>query len=319
MNISVLGSGRWGSFIAWYCNKIGHDVYLFGRKNSKNFCSLQNDRKNEYLELPKTIQLNSSLQESLSHGEIIIISISAQELRNFSKEISKYPYQNKKFVLCMKGLEGGTGKRLSQVIIEELQEIRSVSIWVGPGHVQDFTSGIPNCMILDSENIEITKEIVRNLSSDFIRFYYGRDLIGNEIGSAAKNVIGIAAGMLDGLGLSSLKGALMARGAREISRLIKALGGLEITAYGLSHLGDYDATLFSPHSQNRRFGELFVKNEHYDKLAEGASTVKALMVLSQQKHVELPICESVHKIVNDGNDPKEVLFNLFLRPLKSEF
>jgi glycerol-3-phosphate dehydrogenase (NAD(P)+) len=219
----------------------------------------------------------------------------------------------------MKGLEEETGKRLTQVVSEEIEKIGSISVWVGPGHVQDFTSQIPNCMILDSENFEITKEIVQNIGSDLIRFYYGRDLIGNEVGAAAKNVIGIAAGMLDGLGVSSLKGALMARGAREISRLIKALGGNELTAYGLSHLGDYDATLFSEHSQNRRFGESYVKNEPYTKLAEGVSTVKALVKLSREHNLEIPICEAVNKIVNEGYDPKEVLLNLFLRPLKSEF
>ena len=95
-------------------------------------------------------------------------------------------------------------------------------------------------MVIGSDDIELTKEIISNLNSDLIRFYYGQDMIGNEIGAAAKNVIGI-----DGLGYSSLKGALMARGTREISRLIKAMGGNELTAYGLTHLGDYEATLFS--------------------------------------------------------------------------
>ena len=104
---------------------------------------------------------------------------------------------------------------------------------------------------------------MESFGSDLIRFYYGQDLIGNEIGAAAKNVVGIAAGMLDGLGLSTLKGALMARGTREIARLIDALGGNELSAYGLCHLGDYEATLFSPYSHNRMFGEQYVKNAPY--------------------------------------------------------
>lgn len=114
------------------------------------------------------------------------------------------------------------------------------------------------------------------------RFYYGQDLIGNEIGAAAKNVVGIAAGMLDGLGLSTLKGALMARGTREIARLIDALGGNELSAYGLCHLGDYEATLFSPYSHNRMFGEKFVKNEPYTDLAEGYYAVDALLRLARR-------------------------------------
>ena len=100
-----------------------------------------------------------------------------------------------------------------------------------------------------------------------IRFYYGQDLIGNEIGAAAKNVIGIAAGMLDGFHLSTLKEALMSRGTREVARLIKAMGGNELSAYGLCHLGDYEATVFSEFSHNRRFGELFVQGKQSDDLS----------------------------------------------------
>ena len=161
--------------------------------------------------------------------------------------------------------------------------------------------------------------LVRSFSSDLIRFYYGTDLIGNEIGAAAKNVVGIAAGMLDGLEYSSLKGALMSRGTREIARLIKAAGGNEISAYGLAHLGDYEATLFSEHSHNRKFGEMYIKGEDYDKLAEGVFTVKALLNMADKYGVELPISDAVNKIINLKKDPKEILSNLFVRSIKREF
>ncbi|WP_289137209.1 NAD(P)H-dependent glycerol-3-phosphate dehydrogenase [uncultured Brevibacillus sp.] len=142
--------------------------------------------------------------------------------------------------------------------------------------------------------------------------------MGNEIGAAAKNVIGIAAGMLDGLGYASLKGALMARGTKEIARLVKAMGGNELTIYGLGHLGDYEATVFSKHSHNRRFGEAFVRKEPFEKLAEGAATVKALLRLSTRYDVDLPICEAVDSVISEGNDPKEQLIKLFMRPMKFE-
>ena len=145
----------------------------------------------------------------------------------------------------MKGLEKTTGKRLSVVVSECLDASNKVAVWLGPGHVQDFYAGIPSCMVIDSEHDDVKKELVDAFSSNLIRFYYGRDLIGNEIGAAAKNVIGIGAGMLDGLGLSTLKGPLMSRGTREIARLIKSEGGSELSAYGLCHLGDYQATVSS--------------------------------------------------------------------------
>ncbi|HFJ9314914.1 NAD(P)H-dependent glycerol-3-phosphate dehydrogenase [Bacillus cereus group sp. BceL035] len=320
LNISVLGCGRWGTFIAWYANKVGHNVMLWGRENSRNYIELNKTRKNDYLELSKDIELSNSLHKTIVFAEIIIISISAQELRSFANRLNLIDeIQGKTFILCMKGLEATSGKRLSQVFSEIVGKNTNMAVWIGPGHVQDFVNDIPNCMVIGSENISITKKIVQEFNSDLIRFYYGQDLIGNEIGAATKNVMGIAAGMLDGLNYSSLKGSLMARGTRELSRLVTAMGGNDLTIYGLSHLGDYEATLFSLHSHNRKFGEAFVLGQKFDKLAEGVSTVKALKELSKQYDVELPISNALYEILFESKDAKDTLEELFLRPVKFEF
>jgi glycerol-3-phosphate dehydrogenase (NAD(P)+) len=320
LNISVLGCGRWGTFIAWYANKVGHNVILWGRESSNNYIKLDETRMNDYLKLPEDIELSNSLRKAVSFAEIIIISISAQELRSFANQLSLInDIQGKTFILCMKGIEATSGKRLSQVFSETVGNNTNIAVWVGPGHVQDFVNNIPNCMVIDSEDIEITKKIVQEFNSDLIRFYYGQDMIGNEIGAATKNVMGIAAGMLDGLNYSSLKGSLMARGTRELSRLVTAMGGNDLTIYGLSHLGDYEATLFSLHSHNRKFGQAFVSGEKFEKLAEGVSTVKALKELSEQYDVELPISNALYDILFENKDAKDTLENLFLRPVKFEF
>ncbi|GAB6550277.1 NAD(P)H-dependent glycerol-3-phosphate dehydrogenase [Bacillus cereus] len=320
MNISVLGCGRWGTFIAWYTNKVGHNVMLWGRENSSNYIELDETRKNDYLKLSEDIELSNSLHKTIEFAEIIIISISAQELRSFANRLNLIDeIQGKTFILCMKGLEATSGKRLSQVFSEIVGKNTDMAVWIGPGHVQDFVNDIPNCMVIGSENISITKKIVQEFNSDLIRFYYGQDLIGNEIGAATKNVMGIAAGMLDGLNYSSLKGSLMARGTRELSRLVTAMGGNDLTIYGLSHLGDYEATLFSLHSHNRKFGEAFVLGQKFDKLAEGVSTVKALKELSKQYDVELPISNALYEILFESKDAKDTLEELFLRPVKFEF
>ncbi|MCI7329992.1 MAG: NAD(P)H-dependent glycerol-3-phosphate dehydrogenase [Selenomonadaceae bacterium] len=318
MKISVLGCGRWGTFHAWYAQHIGHDVMLWGRPESAHMQHLQATRANEYLDLPEEVALTTDLGQALAHGEVIVISISAQQLRGFARQLATHDLTGKRFVLCMKGLEIGTGKRLSMVFDEETGLGSSTAVWVGPGHVQDFLRGIPNCMVIAAKELPLTKELVGIFSSPLIRFYYGEDLLGTEIGAAAKNVIGLAAGMLDGFGYSSLKGALMARGTRELSRLIEQMGGDKMTVYGLSHLGDYEATLFSPHSNNRRFGEDLIKGEPFTKLAEGVYTAEALMDLSEKYRVELPICRTVYEIVHDHRDPKEQLTQLFLRSTKSE-
>ncbi len=321
MNISVLGCGRWGSFIAWYLNKIGHNVLLWGRENSKHINEIKNNRKNEFLEFDKTIILSENLQETVGFSEIIIVSISSQSLRELMGNIKNLNLKtdDKTFVLCMKGIESSTGQRLSEVVQEVMGKNVNIAVWVGPGHVQDFASGIPNCMIIDSVNEDTKHFLIKNFSSPLIRFYYGTDLIGTEIGAAAKNVMGIAAGSLDGMNYKSLKGALMARGTREIARLIKAMGGNEMSAYGLAHLGDYEATLFSLYSNNRKFGECLVTKQPYEKLAEGAKTSHALVKLGNKYSVQLPICSAVSETVLGNISAKESLEKLFLRSIKSEF
>ena len=319
MNISVLGCGRWGSFHSWYANHIGHNVTLWGREGSSNLKQLAETRQNEYLFLPETVVLTNDLEKAVAAADICIISIKAQAFRNFTKQLKTIKtITTKPLLLCMKGLESETGKRLSEIGYEELGKNATLAVWVGPGHVQDFIKGMPNCMVIASENTELTKVLVQTLTSPLIRFYYGHDLLGTEIGAAAKNVIGIAAGMLDGLGCSSLKGALMSRGTHELSKLIAAMGGNNMTVYGLSHLGDYEATLFSPYSNNRRYGEGLIKHEFFEKLAEGFYTAEALINLSNKYGAELPISRTVYEITHNNKDPKEGLEGLFLRSLKDE-
>ncbi len=319
MKVSVLGCGRWGSFISWYLSRAGHEVVLWGREDSPSYKILKETGKNEYVELDKRINLTSSLESALSFSNTIIISISSQSLRAFAKSLLAFGTKDKNFVLCMKGLETSTGKRLTEVMNDVGISKNNVAVWVGPGHIQSFTKGQPNCMVIDSDNKALVKKLADAFRSDLIRFYYGDDLIGSEIGSASKNVIGIAAGMLDGGNYSTLKGPLMARGAREISRLIKAMGGNELSAYGLCHLGDYETTLFSEYSNNRNFGIKFVKGEKFVKLAEGVETTKALKLLGEKYGVDLPITNAVYSILFENKEPMKVFSQLFSRSTRKEF
>lgn len=318
MNISVFGCGRWGSFIGWYLDKVcGAHVLLWGREGSANMAQLLATRHTGVISLEDTVALATDLSDAVDFGQTLVISISAQQLRTFMHQLAAHDLAGKDIVLCMKGLEAGTGKRLSRIVAEYTDV--PVAIWVGPGHVQNFAAGVPGCMVIDSEVAALKNCLVDAFSSPLIRLYYGNDLVGNEIGAAAKNVVGIAAGMLDGYGFASLKGALMARGAREISRLIAAMGGNAMSAYGLAHLGDYEATLFSEYSHNRRFGELFIRGEKFEKLAEGVSTAAAIVALGETYGVDLPICNAVFQALNTEADPRALLSDLFLRDLKKEF
>ncbi len=320
MLISVLGCGRWGSCIAWYLDRIGHEVCSCGLEDAPELQQLLKERHNDYLTFPESITVTSDHKFAVERAEVIVISISSQYLRDYMKTITRFDLDGKIIVLCMKGIEVSTGKRLTQVVGDFVDtEKTPVAVWVGPGHPQDYVKGVPNCMVIDSENEEVKEKLVRSFNSELIRFYLGTDLIGSEIGAAAKNVIGIAAGMLDGSGYTSIKGALMARGTREVARLIQAAGGNELSAYGLCHLGDYEATLFSPWSHNRRYGEEFIKGKRFEKLAEGVMTSKAMCELADKLGVDLPITTAVYRILFENADPKAELSALFTRSIKEEF
>lgn len=327
MKISVLGCGRWGSFIAWYLCNHGHEVCSWGEAGGYSYKILKQTGKNEYVTLDKRIVLTCDLKAAIEHAEVVIVSISSQGLRGFMRRVAEYDIKDKKFVLCMKGIEVATGARLSEILTQSGVDKNKIAVWVGPGHIQAFTQGIPNCMVIDSENETLSRELADGFRSDLIRFYYGSDLIGTEIGAAAKNVMGIVAGVLDGCGYASLKGSLMSRGAREVARLIKAMGGNELSAYGLAHLGDYEATLFSEYSHNRAYGEMLVKGEKFDKLAEGVPTAAAMKALGEKYQVDLPITCAVYEICygepKDGETCRErcekMLSKLFARDPKSEF
>ncbi len=329
MKVSVLGCGRWGSFIAWYqATVLKNSVTSWGPEGDYSYEILKNTGKNEYVTLDKNITLTCDLKYAVEQADVIIISISSQGLRGFMKKVTAFDCKDKPFVLCMKGIEESTGKRLSEVMSESGIARENIAVWVGPGHIQAFTRGIPNCMVIDSDNETLKRRLADGFKSNLIRFYYGNDLIGTEIGAAAKNVLGIAAGVLDGSGYVSLKGPLMARGAYEVGKLIQAMNGKFSSAYGLAHLGDYETTLFSEYSHNRRYGEMMAHGSKFDKLAEGVMTAKAMKELGDKYGVELPITNAVYeacflsRAFEGGEGARtcmDIILKLFDRQTKSEF
>ena len=339
MKVTILGCGRWASFHAWYQSTVLHnDVLVCGQASSPHYIGLSATRKNEYLELPAAVSFTSDLKTALQHARYIIISISAQGMPSFSKEIAEQKPKNKTFVLCMKGIIDETGQRLSEVLSAEIGKSNRIVGWVGPGHAQELSKGMPNIMVIDGTDRAAVADVIAKFKSKLIRLYEGDDIIGVEIGAAAKNVLGITAGMLDGAGLTSLKGALMARGVYEVANLIVAMGGSKMTAYGISHLGDFEATLFSQNSHNRAYGENLYKERKRAKasnspsqgegvarsagvvgLAEGIATAKALKLLAKRYNVDMPICDICYRVLYENMDPDKALAELFARGTKKEF
>ena len=318
--ISVIGSGRWGTFLAWYAAKYcGMDkVRIYSKPDAPDFIELKETRKNPYLSLTDNMILHEKISEVLDN-DLIIISIGSQHVRALAKELNGYNVAGKTFLLAMKGLEEPNAKILSVVMREEINQPIHIASLGGPGHVQDYMKKVPSCAVIDSDEDAVKERVVKTLQSELIRFYYGSDFIGNQIGAALKNVIGIAAGILDGLEWYGLKGALMARAPVEVGRFIKHFGGNPMTAYGLSHLGDYEATLFSKHSHNRMFGEMLAKGEKFGKLAEGYYTLKAVKNIADKENINMPICQALYKTVYEGADVKQTILSMFDRNIKQEF
>ena len=318
--MSVIGCGRWGTFLAWYVANYCDikKVLLYGMVGAPTYEELKQNRKNEYLSLSDNMEMTSDLAQTLT-SKFIIISINCQNLRGLAKQLNGYDLNGKTFLLAMKGLEEPSAKILAQVFREEINQDIHIATLGGPGHVEDYLKGVPSAAVIDSFEPETQDKVIKFMQSNLIRFYYGTDLIGNQVGAALKNVIGLAAGILDGLGWWGLKGALMARAPIEVGRLIEFLGGKRESVYGLAHLGDYEATLFSRNSHNRMFGEMFAKGEAYNRTAEGVDTLRAVKAIADREHIEMPICQALYSIIFEQADIKATIRGLFDRSLKKEF
>jgi glycerol-3-phosphate dehydrogenase (NAD(P)+) len=271
--------------------------------------------------MPKDIKYSSDLQTAIDFSNIIIIAIAAQAMKDLSSNIRKCEPKNKVFILCMKGIDCETGERLSEILRKNIGVTNKICVWAGPGHVQELTVGKPNVMVAASDDKVTAVEIIKMFETDLIQIFESDDLIGIEVGAAAKNVMGIAAGFLDGLGFSSLKGALMARGCYEVSRLIQKMGGNRMTAFGMSHLGDFEATLFSRNSHNRMYGEKFITKQGFESVgtAEGFGNTKAIYNIAQKIEVAMPITNAVYSVLFKNGDPKAELKKLFTNMSVREF
>lgn len=321
-NISLIGCGRWGTFLAWYAANYCKDrisgADMYDIPTSPNFIELKETRKNPYLTLSDNMHLHERLADILAN-DTIIISIGCQYFRGLCKELSAYDLNGKTFLLAMKGLEEPNAKIMHDIMKEEIKQDINIAVLAGPGHVQDYMKGVPSCAVIDSYDEKTKDYLIKLLQSDLIRFYYGSDLIGNQIGAALKNVIGLAAGILDGLEWYGLKGALMARAPIEVGRFIAHFNGNPHTAYGLAHLGDYEATLFSKHSHNRTYGEMFARGENFGRLAEGVPTLKAVKNIADRDGIDMPICQALYKVIYEKADIKPTIKAMFSRDLKQEF
>ncbi|PIT90368.1 MAG: glycerol-3-phosphate dehydrogenase [Candidatus Komeilibacteria bacterium CG10_big_fil_rev_8_21_14_0_10_41_13] len=308
MKVSVLGAGRWGSTIAWLQNQQKRQVILWNQED-EFLKEWQVKRKNSFLSLPKKVEITADFNLALS-SEVIFISIRAQEFRNLCQNLKDLEVKNKLFMLAMKGLEMKTGKRLSEIFYEYLDKSNNVGMLAGPGHPQELTKNVPTLMTCAVAKKKDLARAVKYCQTDLMRVEQTDDLLGVEISSALKNVMGIVGGLFFGLGLDSLKGYLIVKGPEETARLIKAMKGKPLTAYGPAHLGDYAATVFSPYSRNHQVGEDFARTGKLGD-AEGVPTITAVQKLIKKYKVKMPICEGIYQVFYKGLRPEKFVKRLF--------
>ena len=179
--ISVIGCGRWGTFLGWYVAKYCdvQTVLLYGMESSHTYQELKSTRRNEYLSLSDNMLLTSDIAEALKN-EFIIISISCQNLRQLAKQINEYNVENKTFLLAMKGLEEPSAEILADVFLSEIKQKIHVATLGGPGHVEDYVRRVPSAAVIDSYEPETIDYVIKFMQSDLIRFYYGTDIVGNQ-------------------------------------------------------------------------------------------------------------------------------------------
>ena len=323
--ITVLGAGGWGMALALSANGCGNEVTIWSPFPDE-VAALQKNRGNERLlsgiKLPDEIAITSDLS-AVKGSAITIIATPSIAVRQTAKRLSA----EKDFGIVVnvaKGFEKGSLLRLSQVIAEELPDAK-VAVLSGPSHAEEVARGIPTSVVVASASA-VTAQIVQSImSGDNLRIYTSDDLIGVELGGALKNVIAIASGFCDGLGLGdNTKAALITRGLAEMARLGVCMGAKEYTFSGLAGIGDLVVTCTSQHSRNHRFGEKVGSGTPVNQALSEVGTVEGYYAaelaysLAKKYKIEMPITEECYAILYENKDVKDVPNDLMRRPKRSE-
>jgi len=326
--ISILGAGSWGIALASHCRRLGHSVTLWGR-DEKTLSEVATTGQAErfFGPLPgvKGIATTTDLPLALEKAEFVIVALPSRAVPEVL--VSSAPYISERAILisATKGLEEGSGRRISE-LFQQIVPGRALAVLTGPSFAIEVFKNLPTALVIASEVEQVRKEIVQNLHGDRFRIYETPDVIGAELGGTLKNVLAIAAGIVDGAELGvNARAALITRGLVEMRRLIVAAGGSAETVSGLSGLGDLLLTATSDYSRNRRVGLALGKGEKLEsvlgqisQVAEGVECSSEIVRLGQQYAVELPIASEVNELLLGKKNLQESVSALFSRVPRAE-
>ena len=325
--VAVLGAGAWGTVVAWLLARNGHHVRLWSHRGAQAH-AIQATRANpDYLpglELPPTLSATADLAAALHGVEAAFVAVPSRAVRGLAEALARLGYVGP-VVSCTKGLEVGSLKRVSEVLAEQLPGAALAAL-SGPNLASEIALGLPAATTVASRDVRLAQRVQRLLQQPTFRVYTSPDVAGVEAGGALKNVIALAAGISDGLGLGdNARASLITRGLAELVRLGVALGGDTRTFYGLAGLGDLVATCASDRSRNHQAGVRLAHGATLEELeasqltAEGIPTVKAVAESELAASVELPISQQVYRVVFERKDPRAGIVDLMTRAERAEW
>jgi glycerol-3-phosphate dehydrogenase (NAD(P)+) len=326
MRIAVLGGGAWGTALGAHAVRAGHEVRLWVRGSERAAAINERHENPAYLPgvpLPEGLRAETDPPAVITGAEMILVVIPSAYFREVCRPLAAIWPKGAVCVSATKGLEIGTRRRMTEVAREELPG-GSFAALSGPSFALEVAKGLPTAVVVASRDLSAAESVQRALATAAFRVYSSDDVVGVELGGALKNVIAIAAGIVDGLGYGhNTVAALITRGLAEITRLAVALGGRPDTLAGLAGLGDLVLTCTGALSRNRHVGQalgagLSLEEATAGVVAEGVRTTLAACALADAAGIEMPIARQMRAVLHEGKPPRAALDELMLRSLRRE-
>ncbi|MBQ6538450.1 MAG: NAD(P)H-dependent glycerol-3-phosphate dehydrogenase [Eubacterium sp.] len=327
--ITFLGAGSWGTALAILCANNGNEVTIWSAVQSEiDMLKTNREHKDRLpgVKLPDSIVIEEDLQTACEDRDLLVFSVASPFIRSTAEKIKPFIKPGQIIVNVAKGIEDGTLLTLCSVIEDVLPEA-DVAILSGPSHAEEVSKGVPTTVVVGARSEQTAAFVQDIFMCNNFRVYTSPDIIGIELGGSLKNVIALAAGILDGMNMGdNTKAALMTRGIAEISRLGTEVGGKMETFSGLSGIGDLIVTCTSKHSRNHNCGYLLGQGKTLEEakkeigqVVEGVNTAQAAMNLANKYHVTMPIVEQINAVLFENKSPKQAMNDLFVRDKVIEY
>jgi glycerol-3-phosphate dehydrogenase (NAD(P)+) len=327
--IAVVGGGGMGTAMAMVFARAAGDVRLWVRDPDHALAIADSRRNRRHLpdiRIPDAIRVLGDAEEALRDAELILAAVPTVFLRDCLKRIAPAVASGTPVVSVVKGIEFGTFARPSQIVVEVLGP-RPVAVLSGPSHAEEMARGLPASVVVAGASPTLCEAVQRAFGHETFRIYTNSDALGVELAGALKNILGIAAGVSDGLEFGdNAKAAMLTRGLAEIARLGVHLGARQGTFYGLAGVGDVVTTCYSPYGRNRSVGERIGRGEPLDAIlrdmenvAEGVPTIRSVHALAARLGVDMPITGELHRVLFEGKAPRAAVVDLMVRMPRDEW